>query len=136
MSVNSDSLDRRNTAPTTVHSARSHTAIPTHRARWRHSVRCRMLGLRGRRQPATAGDTFLLNEAKEDILGDYKQVFAGSETRVFLGRAAVYERPTRRIVLHDGGSNFSGRRRCEAYHVEKAIRSVDRPGICYGIWHQ
>jgi hypothetical protein len=38
-------------------------------------------------------------------------------------------RSTGRIVLDDGGSDFSRRTRCEAYHVEKTIRAVDCPGV-------
>lgn len=40
-------------------------------------------------------------------------------------------RSTGRIVLDDGGSDFSRRSRSVAYHVEETIRAVDCPGVRY-----
>jgi hypothetical protein len=66
-----------------------------------------MLRLRRCWQPSATRDALCIDKPLHNILGDDKQVFDRSEARVFLGGAAVNVRSTGRIVLDDGGSNFS-----------------------------
>jgi hypothetical protein len=100
------SLLRRNTASSTAsrHTTILHCTPPTDA---RDAIcRC-MLRLRCGWQPAAARDALCFDEAVQYVFGDDKQVFDGSEAGVLFGRAAVDVRSTGRIVLDDGGSDFS-----------------------------
>lgn len=66
-----------------------------------------MLRLRRCRQPTTARDTLRVDESLQEVFCDHKQMLESCEARVLLCRRAVDIRPTHRIVLDDGGSNFS-----------------------------
>lgn len=115
-------LHRRNTAPPRI---ANHT--PT-----RHAIRRCMLRLWGGRKPSATRYTLLFDEAAQNVFCDDEQMFDSREARVFFRGAAVHVRPTRRIVLDDGGANFARRSRCEGEDVEKAIRTVYRSGVRCG----
>jgi hypothetical protein len=100
------SLLRCNTASSTAsrHTTILHCTPPTNA---RDAICCCMLRLRCGWQPTAARDALCFDEAVQYVFGDDEQVFDSSEAGVLFGRAAVDVRSTGRIVLDDGGSDFS-----------------------------
>jgi hypothetical protein len=66
-----------------------------------------MLSLRRGWQPPTTRDALCIDEALHNVFRDDEQVLDGGEAGILFRRAAMDVRSTGRIVLDNGGPDFS-----------------------------